>query len=208
MEPAPQRRFRKLLDSPTRVRTDPSTSSSAFSRRKYLEGYGNTSELYADSDQAVRFYINNLIHDQSLLNDIYYFSPPTVQGGCTSLVQQTPSMDSPSAEGATDYQTNNQEKGVDESDMVKSDGVHVFAAYGDIVVIWNAATGNFVANYTATTDLRHHQTATPSTSIGFPQLRNRYHAFGHPCFTNSRNPVIQGMSLAANRLVLYVQGYR
>jgi hypothetical protein len=142
MEPAPQRRFRKLLDSPTRVRTDPSTSSSAFSRRKYLEGYGNTSELYADSDQAVRFYINNLIHDQSLLNDIYYFSPPTVQGGCTSLVQQTPSMDSPSAEGATDYQTCNQEKGVDESDMVKSDGVHVFAAYGDIVVIWNAATGN------------------------------------------------------------------
>jgi uncharacterized secreted protein with C-terminal beta-propeller domain len=59
-----------------------------------------------------------------------------------------PRLHHTSAEGATDFETNNQEDGVDESDMVKSDGIHVFAAYGDIVVIWNAATGKFVANYT------------------------------------------------------------
>lgn len=38
------------------------------------------------------------------------------------------------AEGETDYGTNNQVEGVDEADVVKSDGTYVFAAYGNKVI--------------------------------------------------------------------------
>ncbi|EJK63174.1 hypothetical protein THAOC_16186 [Thalassiosira oceanica] len=34
--------------------------------------------------------------------------------------------------------TNNQVDGVDEADIVKSDGKHVYAAYGDLLFVWNA----------------------------------------------------------------------
>jgi uncharacterized secreted protein with C-terminal beta-propeller domain len=37
-----------------------------------------------------------------------------------------------SAKGKTDYNTNNQNEGVDEADLIKSDGTHVFAAYDDV----------------------------------------------------------------------------
>mmetsp|Transcript_23984 Transcript_23984/g.34283 ORF Transcript_23984/g.34283 Transcript_23984/m.34283 type:complete len:861 (-) Transcript_23984:86-2668(-) len=36
------------------------------------------------------------------------------------------------------YETNNQVQGVDEADFVKSDGKHVFTAYGDVIFAWNA----------------------------------------------------------------------
>ena len=34
--------------------------------------------------------------------------------------------------------TNNQVDGVDEADVVKSDGKYVYAAYGDVLFVWNA----------------------------------------------------------------------
>jgi len=36
------------------------------------------------------------------------------------------------------YETNNQVQGVDEADIVKSDGKHVFTAYGDVIFAWDA----------------------------------------------------------------------
>jgi len=36
------------------------------------------------------------------------------------------------------YETNNQVQGVDEADFVKSDGKHVFTAYGDVIFAWDA----------------------------------------------------------------------
>jgi hypothetical protein len=115
---------------------------------KVLQGYDKLADLLVDLDQAVRFYINGIIEKEALKNDTHYpfllGPPPNVD----SWGPQTPAPAPTSAGGATDFETNNQEDGVDESDMVKSDGIHVFAAYGDIVVIWNAATGKFVANYT------------------------------------------------------------
>mmetsp|Transcript_31714 Transcript_31714/g.54104 ORF Transcript_31714/g.54104 Transcript_31714/m.54104 type:complete len:854 (-) Transcript_31714:370-2931(-) len=36
------------------------------------------------------------------------------------------------------YETNNQVQGVDEADFVKSDGKHVFTAYGDVIFVWDA----------------------------------------------------------------------
>lgn len=38
------------------------------------------------------------------------------------------------------YETNNQVQGVDEADVVKSDGKHVFTAYGDVLFAWDAVS--------------------------------------------------------------------
>jgi len=40
------------------------------------------------------------------------------------------------------YGTNNQVKGVDEADIIKSNGSFVFAAYGDLLVVWDAMKGD------------------------------------------------------------------
>ena len=170
---------------------------------KVLEGYDNNDELFSDLDQAVRFYVNNLIYEQSLISDIYYLQPTLKEDAPLMQVAQSPN--SPSAAGATDYQTNNQEEGVDESDLVKSDGIHVFSAYGDIVVIWNAATGKFVANYTL-------PPVYDGTSAPPPFFPNDFTTDVMPVMMRppiyfQPKPIIQGMSLVANRLVLYVQGY-
>ena len=39
------------------------------------------------------------------------------------------------------YETNNQVDGVDEADVTKSDGEYVYAAYGDLIYVWNATDG-------------------------------------------------------------------
>lgn len=43
------------------------------------------------------------------------------------------------------YETNNQEAGVDEADIMKSDGKHVFTAYGDMLVVWDVHSGKQVS---------------------------------------------------------------
>lgn len=54
--------------------------------------------------------------------------------------------------GEDSFGTNNQVHGVDEADQVKSDGTHVFAAYGSQLVIWDALTGDRLS----TTDIPTH----------------------------------------------------
>ena len=43
--------------------------------------------------------------------------------------------------GETDYGTNSQTEGVDEGDLVKSDGTYVYAAYGDRLVVFSKDGG-------------------------------------------------------------------
>lgn len=46
-----------------------------------------------------------------------------------------------STAGEDSFGTNNQVDGVDEADIVKSDGTYVFAGYGNTLVIWDATSG-------------------------------------------------------------------
>lgn len=63
-------------------------------------------------------------------------SPPVMAGDVDSA-----EMKGASSMGENSYGTNNQVAGVDEADLVKSDGEHVFAAYGGTLVVWDAITG-------------------------------------------------------------------
>jgi hypothetical protein len=63
-------------------------------------------------------------------------SPPVMAGDVGSA-----EMKGASSAGENSFGTNNQVAGVDEADLVKSDGEHVFAAYGGTLVVWDALTG-------------------------------------------------------------------
>jgi len=55
--------------------------------------------------------------------------------------------DSPETSPGEDnsYDTNNQVKGVDEADVVKSNGKYVFTAYGNEIVVWDAVSGSILS---------------------------------------------------------------
>jgi Beta propeller domain len=166
---------------------------------KVLDGYDNVKDLKSDLYQAIHFYVNALIEEQSMYDGKYF---PVGVGGGPLLNEDSPDISPPSAEGATDFETNNQEKGVDESDMVKSDGKFVYAAYGDMVVVWNSLTGKLVENYTLPPIYDNSPTPAPRKSSSSDMKLD----IMPPIYYNPR-PYILSMSLAANRLVLYVQGY-
>ena len=63
---------------------------------------------------------------------------------------RSPSFSSSSSEMTmritdTSYVSNNQEDDVDEADIMKSDGKHVFTAYGDMLVVWDVESGKEVS---------------------------------------------------------------
>ena len=164
-----------------------------------LQGYDNIEDLSDDLNQAVRFYVNSVIEQQALHNNRFSPLPFVIEPDdqvVFAVTSESKTTASPSAEGATDFETNNQEEGVDEADKVKSDGMYTYAAYGDVVVVWNVITGDLVANYTLP------QLFYSDAASGTSFLKVRW-----PFFHHRPKPVIQAMSLEAQRLVLYVQGY-
>jgi len=127
---------------------------------------GTCEELRSDIREAVKQYANIYIMEQSEQeiyynyddNDIMYqedvlYSPPVATAEKASepvMMLSEPMEQSKTAQGGTandsesSYGTNNQVEGVDEADKVKSDGTYVYTAYGDVLIVWNAATGKEV----------------------------------------------------------------
>ena len=169
-----------------------------------LQGYDNIEDLSDDLNQAVRFYVNSVIEQQALHNNRFSPLPFVIEPDdqvVFAVTSESKTTASPSAEGATDFETNNQEEGVDEADKVKSDGMYTYAAYGDVVVVWNVITGDLVANYTLPQLFYSDAASGPSVPTTSLLTESR------PLFHHRPKPVIQAMSLEAQRLVLYVQGY-
>lgn len=108
-----------------------------------------------------------------------------------------------SANGKTDFTTNNQESGVDEPALVKSDGRFVYVANGDILVVWDAITGDMVTNIT--------MPAFNNTQGGYwgTSLRVKANAAaGLPTsITWYPKAQIQSLLFKDNSLVLFINGY-
>jgi Beta propeller domain len=177
-----------------------------------LEGYDSEDALKADLDQAVRFYINTFIEDQ-----ILYGRMPIVDGPQYDMAASDDSMPTEgnaasgaagtggaSAKGKTDYNTNNQNEGVDEADFIKSDGTHVFAAYGDVVVVWEAATGEFVTNYTLPPIEPSSQDVGVFTGGDVAMKISGNESMYVPWLQKAW---ISGMLLESGKLILFVSGY-
>lgn len=127
-----------------------------------VEGYGNCQDLKDDLESAVKFIVDVQIDinaNQKFRNQYGYYGGWIPRGGflggdgvmimedsgaeesVTSGGKEESSGASYKGEGEDSFGTNNQVDGVEEADLIKSDGSIVYAAYGDQIVVWNATTG-------------------------------------------------------------------
>lgn len=122
-----------------------------------MSGYSACSDFVRDLEEASRVMTDVYVDRMALqyYHGQYFYGVPrggvvmprgggdmvTASGTATGNKGSSGS----SSTGETDYGTNNQVEGVDEADVVKSDGDYVYAAYGDTVVVWNARSGREVS---------------------------------------------------------------
>jgi len=119
-----------------------------------LNGYDECSNFVSDLEEMAKYMANVHIHRMArqYYHDEYFYSTPRGGRGDGGVIEMsamdtstTTSGKATSNTGESSYGTNNQVDGVDEADTVKSDGTHVFAAYGDQIVVWEASSGNEVS---------------------------------------------------------------
>lgn len=95
-----------------------------------LQGYNNCNSLIDDIEEAGKYLVNLIIS----MNIRYGEEEVIALDGDLDRGAQK------SASSASSYETNNQVEGVDEADIVKSDGTNVFLAYGNELV-WMLTSG-------------------------------------------------------------------
>jgi len=105
--------------------------------QQVLGGYKSCIDLEADILTALQDLAYSTIqqqknHDHSWC---YYTFYNTASAESSDTSDSSSRGSSNSVTGESSYETNNQVKGVDEADMVKSDGTHIFAGYGNEVII-------------------------------------------------------------------------
>jgi len=126
-----------------------------------LDGYASCSDLENDIIEAGKYRIQFAIEDNRKIGitkePIYWAMPDSIaMESVASVAVPAPAPPEASSNsgskmtsksGEDSYGTNNQVEGVDEADIVKSDGEYVYAVYGnDIVVI--TLDGNIVSRTT------------------------------------------------------------
>jgi len=186
-----------------------------ISDKEILQGYKTNEELLGAFEQVARLFVNKGIEDANQQKFIDYQIDYNVtdevlfpsKGGSSSITEGAPANSPTSAAGQTDFGTNNQEKGVDEADAVKSDGTYVYAAYGETLVVWDAVTGEKITNET--------MPAIPAIDYGnftggdFIGAPGKGIAASSICcgFYYQPKPYIRALQLDSSRLVVIVDGY-
>lgn len=141
-----------------------STRSLSYFDSSIVDGYSQCEDLKTDIETAARFLVDVQVdkNAKAKFRDEWGYMHWIPRGGVGDLMMSeevmTMETDSsggdessklpPASNGEDSYGTNNQVDGVDEADLIKSDGDFVYAAYGDQVVIWNAASGTELSRTT------------------------------------------------------------
>lgn len=92
-----------------------------------LNGYNSCKDLEADVRAALKLLADTTIA-QGKTNDCRFYPMYAAMSTGDSTMAKTHVKE-------TSYETNNQVDGVDEADIVKSDGTHIFLGYGDQVIV-------------------------------------------------------------------------
>lgn len=135
-----------------------------FQSSSILDGYPVCEALQEDLMEAAKYLVNVQIdtnsrrhyRNQDYNGGGYYDYYVGIDEGTMEVAGEEPEtmeMDSRSGEpemtneksaqndGEDSFGTNNQVDGVDEADVIKATETHVFAAFGDTLVVWNATSG-------------------------------------------------------------------
>ena len=115
-------------------------------------GYKGKKQLEEDLVQASKFLVNLQVEQNKKYIKYAYpvasMSFDSEQSVAVPMQVEASQSARPSAENVDDFDTNNQYKGVDEADTLKTNGKHGFVAYGDYLHIWEVKTGHYVTNVT------------------------------------------------------------
>lgn len=96
----------------------------------FLNGYDNCTEFISDIEKSLERLANSLIYRDIVDNNL---GPPVMlETTSTEANTDTEVQDEKTKEDS--YETNNQHQGIDEADIVKSDGEFVYVAYGTEIV--------------------------------------------------------------------------
>ena len=178
-------------------------------------GYkGNTTQLQEDLQNVAKFLLNNVIYRNT--GKVGYEGVGVGQPNPNSFLYRDPVFMAPEAEGTDadfaeapaappaaesssgsvgddvdDFGTNNQEEGVEEGDMLVSDGDYVFAAYGNSVVAWDAVSGELLLNLDVPASAEE-DIVTTTRSLPYPGYWG---------------PSVRHLLLHEDRLLVVVEGY-
>eukprot|EP00565_Helicotheca_tamesis_P000608 CAMPEP_0185727770 /NCGR_PEP_ID=MMETSP1171-20130828/3369_1 /TAXON_ID=374046 /ORGANISM="Helicotheca tamensis, Strain CCMP826" /LENGTH=836 /DNA_ID=CAMNT_0028396403 /DNA_START=131 /DNA_END=2641 /DNA_ORIENTATION=- len=119
-----------------------------------VEGYASCSDLRDDILTAARIQANAVILQQAKLG-MNKYRPK--RGPITMAMESSPQEEAAEAvpeenaemsvDDSEGFETNNQVKGVQEADVIKSNGKEIYAAYGDKLVVLNT-TGSILSEIT------------------------------------------------------------
>jgi uncharacterized secreted protein with C-terminal beta-propeller domain len=91
--------------------------------------YANKEELARRLKEVSKFKVNRIVEDYNpyvpQTEAMMVEDPPVMVSDASAI--QSEAVSSPSAEGVNDFETNNQEANVDESDLLKTNGKYAFA---------------------------------------------------------------------------------
>jgi Beta propeller domain len=112
--------------------------------KEILSGYANETDFEKYLAEAAKFLVNKVV-----LRNLGSVNPSAIVSvdhndfawrGTTTQDRQEPQQ----VYDVTEYETNNQQHGIDKADLMKSDDNYVYAAYSNYVLVWDK-NGNQVA---------------------------------------------------------------
>jgi Beta propeller domain len=164
-----------------------------------MRGYSNRTEFEEALTEAAKFLINKIV-----LQNLGYIKPSVVENLNSNGFTWRGSNEGEEPKDlydVTDIETNNQEMGIDESDMMKADSNYVYAAYGNYVLVWDKQ-GNQVA-----------QAKIPTASEG-EQATSQGSIFGSGMFSGSsfgtfsgHTAHVESLLLVDDQLIVVVSGF-
>jgi len=136
-----KRPFYKATDGPLNVKLDLISPDA-------LGGYQKCRDMRKALKEAAKLHANFIIQRNArqgnhfitpfpvVLNSVAVASRPVaLRAEVSTASVSASSAAAPTPVTETDFETNNQEEGVDEADISKSDGTYVYTAYGDLLIV-------------------------------------------------------------------------
>eukprot|EP00594_Rhizosolenia_setigera_P011324 CAMPEP_0178977794 /NCGR_PEP_ID=MMETSP0789-20121207/24736_1 /TAXON_ID=3005 /ORGANISM="Rhizosolenia setigera, Strain CCMP 1694" /LENGTH=841 /DNA_ID=CAMNT_0020667331 /DNA_START=28 /DNA_END=2550 /DNA_ORIENTATION=- len=190
-----------------------------------LSGYSQCDNLIYDIEESLKDFSNELILEELSYEESLVFSPtfraapmvmmsndsngrmPVAVPTSAKINTEKSAKDSSASfenAGEDSFGTNNQVAGVEEADIVKSDGTHVFTVYGTDIVTLDTQ-GNELSRLSLLDDIKLTQTPTPTPGQDENEDDgNNKRSLKSIPYYHDPIPRVNGLIMYGNRLVAFV----
>lgn len=146
-----QKQQRHLQEEPQQQKISLNSINLSKFSSDILTGYATCSDFKNDIIEGLKYIINESL-ERNIKEGVVTEPRPKIMYAMAPSGAETKTTQSSGAKGngvsEDSYDTNNQVDGVDEVDMVKSDGMYIYAVYGKEIIVVNKDTGSVVSRIT------------------------------------------------------------